>query len=918
MKKGTCKDRKNAPNPDWAQIRAFLVDLFTILGTFAHFSVGLAAQENEQMGQLYREYMEVPTMQLYQRGLDFLNDEKLDEALICSTISYFKRAMQVAEQPICQSYDNIAGVYLYYNDNDNAKHYLQQAFDISLEQKNWPALSKTLLNIMLLNWRTDSVARSMPFIESYLNAPDMVRDSIYDLYTVSLVYIAGIYMQMNDYRQALHHLELAEAGMRQEGSLYLLMQVLQMEVECYEKTGDQQAMHQAKYEYMELKDSINTSEHSRSVIALVCMGALLVVLVVLAVMAVQRRQQLMARIYEQLDDTDFLSQQELTVERLAEAVGIHEKVASPVINEATGKNFNTLLNEYRIREVCKRLTDTAHYGQMTTETIAEGLGYKSRSHFIRTFKKITGLTAFCAWALTTLSVSCVNHYHGELTIAEDMLNDYPDSSLAVIKRLDAHITDKHEKAFSLYIKTCASAKLGIPITWVEEMESAAPFIETRANSRHKALYYYYLGFAEKENHRLPAAVASFLKSLEFQDPTHADLLLQQTFANLHFCYYEQNLQEDALQVLDKLVDISSRLKDTLMLSWACYYQANIYICQNDTEKAKSALKDAVRMASGMDHKTILGYCYHGYTTLSLEQGDISSASHYNDLARNLSPEMQDDLNWIFMRGRIFAAQGVQDSAVHYLTKAMKSSDTERRYWATRYLFNLSKQDSDYAYLGIYADSLLFYHDLFENQNAQAAIKAAIAQHQNELNTRQSHQLQRVWMLIVMIVAAIGLGTFLYIKHKSGNEKNEMRRQLQEMKEQIEEQKNSRLPADDGRLRALVIERLRLSCQMFTKSSAYKEMRSIQLLRRTDLTMAERQKLMEALNLSFSDIVQDFCASSSNISDEDFYFCLLSYIGFNTRTIASVFCISEETARKRKSRIRQKLPEMESLVFFQKK
>ena len=29
---------------------------------------------------------------------------------------------------------------------------------------------------------------------------------------------------------------------------------------------------------------------------------------------------------------------------------------------------------------------------MTNETIAEGVGFKSRSHFIRTFKMVTGLT----------------------------------------------------------------------------------------------------------------------------------------------------------------------------------------------------------------------------------------------------------------------------------------------------------------------------------------------------------------------------------------------------------------------------------------------------------------------------------------------------------------------------------------------
>lgn len=204
------------------------------------------------------------------------------------------------------------------------------------------------------------------------------------------------------------------------------------------------------------------------------------------------------------------------------------QVALAVIVVLSQSNKNLY---HRIREVCKGLT-ASQYQKIAREKNDSTAFINPTVHSLR-------LMTFYALAFTTLSVSCVNHYHGELTIAETMLNDNPDSSLAVIKRLDAHITDKHEKAFSLYIKTCASAKLGIPITWVEEMESAAPFIETRANSRHKALYYYYLGFAEKENHRLPAAVASFLKSLEFQDP------------HMRICCYSRPLPTCTFAIMSK-------------------------------------------------------------------------------------------------------------------------------------------------------------------------------------------------------------------------------------------------------------------------------------------------------------------------------------------------------------------------------
>ena len=106
----------------------------------------------------------------------------------------------------------------------------------------------------------------------------------------------------------------------------------------------------------------------------------------------ENRNSIMEKVYELLDDVDFIAQQDLTVERLAQAIGVHERYVSQAINDTMHKNFNTVLNEYRIREACKRLTDFEHYGTMTNETIAEGLGYKSRSHFTRTFKKITGLT----------------------------------------------------------------------------------------------------------------------------------------------------------------------------------------------------------------------------------------------------------------------------------------------------------------------------------------------------------------------------------------------------------------------------------------------------------------------------------------------------------------------------------------------
>ena len=587
MSVGLLSAIKNVPIREWAPILCLFACFFWAKPCTLRADTGY-----EDMEKLYGRYKDMSVSELYRQGHAFLDSARFDEAMVCFTIagnryspkmsadekrlcaysfnnaggicqircsystafSYYKKAMQMADEPIHQTYNNIAGIYLFYNDYQNAKKYLSMAFNVSLEQKNWESVSNALQNIIFLNWCLDSLGASARQIELYRHADSIPHDARYqfilnvadgtmaaaaghyrraidifergaappdslvgfgeDSFNAPL-YIAKSYMALGDYAMALRYLKDIEDETRASGAMYMLMLVYELQVECQNKLGNTQAARDAKYEDMNLKDSINTAEElgkinniefnhevdkyekrvvelnhekdSRTLVAVVSIAALLLVAVFLVIAVTQNRRlwesnkvlyrkndellrqtdterqlrstytrklnaylgeiaelketmatltptaeampssaktadfidtpdaelppaddggkgvregsltehqrsELLERIYQQMDDVDFISQPDLTVERLAQAIGVHDRYVSQIINESMDKNFNTLLNEYRIREVCKRLTDTAHYGQMTNETIAEGLGYKSRSHFIRTFKKITGLT----------------------------------------------------------------------------------------------------------------------------------------------------------------------------------------------------------------------------------------------------------------------------------------------------------------------------------------------------------------------------------------------------------------------------------------------------------------------------------------------------------------------------------------------
>ena len=103
-------------------------------------------------------------------------------------------------------------------------------------------------------------------------------------------------------------------------------------------------------------------------------------------------KNLMERIIGIMRQDDVITQCEFTIRKLAELASTRERYISYVLNNYMHKNFNTLLNEYRIEKARHILADADVMRNLTVEGVAMSLGFKSRSNFANIFKKLTGLT----------------------------------------------------------------------------------------------------------------------------------------------------------------------------------------------------------------------------------------------------------------------------------------------------------------------------------------------------------------------------------------------------------------------------------------------------------------------------------------------------------------------------------------------
>jgi len=81
----------------------------------------------------------------------------------------------------------------------------------------------------------------------------------------------------------------------------------------------------------------------------------------------------------------------LTIQDLSKKMNIPRYHLTQIINEQLKKNFYTFINEYRIEEAKKRLTETK-YNHYTILAIAYDAGFNSKSTFNTLFKNATGFT----------------------------------------------------------------------------------------------------------------------------------------------------------------------------------------------------------------------------------------------------------------------------------------------------------------------------------------------------------------------------------------------------------------------------------------------------------------------------------------------------------------------------------------------
>lgn len=103
------------------------------------------------------------------------------------------------------------------------------------------------------------------------------------------------------------------------------------------------------------------------------------------------KNKLISDILEIMNNCDLICDPDFSLSQLAEMVGSNQTYVSQTINDTFKRNFRTFINDYRIKEARRMLSDPG-YKKYSIKSISTMVGFKSRNTFDTTFKEVTGIT----------------------------------------------------------------------------------------------------------------------------------------------------------------------------------------------------------------------------------------------------------------------------------------------------------------------------------------------------------------------------------------------------------------------------------------------------------------------------------------------------------------------------------------------
>ncbi len=300
------------------------------------------------------------------------------------------------------------------------------------------------------------------------------------------------------------------------------------------------------------------------------------------------------------------------------------------------------------------------------------------------------------------------------------------------------------------------------------------------------------------------------------------------------------------------------------------------------------------------------------------KGDHAEAERIFDSISMMKPHLQNDhrVDLAMERAWMYRHNGENEKALELL-ETVRSDELSLDGKTMRYeeLYEINRATGRFERALIYRDSLAICQDSINTIKSSEKLSEVENKYSKRL-IREEEKQRLIWwiggasVLILLIV-------ILFLNKNRVMRKRQVKliERISELNVRLVELENREDPEPADTLSPL-IEKLRLTKEFYFTLPQSGLVSQLNMMPNPDDIPKEKIKTFtESVIGSFSEVAANMRQVVPALTQDDALLCLLSYIGVNKNVSGAIMRSSEEALRKRKSRIKQKLPiEMFDLFF----
>ena len=386
-------------------------------------------------------------------------------------------------------------------------------------------------------------------------------------------------------------------------------------------------------------------------------------------------------------------------------------------------------------------------------------------------------------------------------------------------------------------------------------------------------------------------------------------------------YLELKVMDKAKGSLQRALDYSVQMGDTSRIIQNSF---NLGLCDNTVDEVIHIYESVIELAEKGEpvllaqalEKLSQGYIYN--KDFDKAQGVLDRAS---GLIGNNSPMSQQieftqyEL-WLAENNLEMALSGFKSipaDSCSMVGKLVRSQNI------CRILYELG----DYKGALAYKDSIQQFTDSIKSidgANRMERIEEDYKQTVKDEKTRFNILLYSfLSALIVIVTIMYFVFKNLRLKHKQLfliNKISELNVKLSALQPEEEPGENSNELIDPADVQSLIMEKYTLSLEMFKTQPQFTLLKKLNLIREFDTVDKEEIKEVSSEIIGrFSDACSSLRQTVPAMTNDDCLMCSMAYCGCSKEIISAIMGSSEEAVRRRKSRVKQKLPESLFSFFF---